>query len=276
MKGFKKLVLASAILAASSTSFAMQAMDDASLSAATGQDGLTVFISNANMVDTDITYVDRDGFQDGVRDGAGALVINNLDVTLTNLQLDIDVGDSGAVGGDAQLKIGFSTADDIIVGLGNTTIDVATAGAGSAVSNNEAIIGFDPTASLTVTGGISGEIRLGHQAAGTEHLMTLSTGSFNVSLTGLKIGKVASDIGIGVGTVNLTNVVLNNAIDVVPAGTAFAGAPSGLLINTTGTSIGEVGLETVKLGDMSAAGQSIGDVYLNNLNVASTILIAAH
>lgn len=271
MKGFKKLLLTSAILAASSSALAMQAMDDESMSATTGQDGLTVMINTSDIQDMDITWVDRDGFTGFADDGA--VVINDLDVTINNLQIDIDAGSNVADG--PQLNIGFATTDDIVVGLNSSTIEVATGGVGSAVSNNAAIIRFGAAASFTVTGGVSGSIKLGNRAAG-EHFMSLDTdplAPFDIVLTGgltiLDVDNTAAagaDVGIGIGRLAINDVVLSADIDVVDAG---------LQISTTGTSIGEVAMETVRLGNQTTAA-SIGDIYLNGLDVNSTITISGH
>lgn len=49
MKGLKKLALVSAIAMTSAGAFAMEAVDDETLSAATGQDGITILVSPGNL-----------------------------------------------------------------------------------------------------------------------------------------------------------------------------------------------------------------------------------
>lgn len=272
MKGFQKLAIASAILAASGSALALEAMDDASLSATTGQDGITINVSNSTITDLDVTWVDRGGFA-APFNADGALVINNVDLTINDLDIVVDAGNSGADG--AQLNIAISTTQDVVVGLDNTTIEVAAGGVGSLTSGNTEIIAFNAGSSLTITGGINANIKLGNRAAG-ENFMTLSnTTPFDVVLTGLTIldseataANGSVNTGIGIGTLTVNDVVLNNAINVVPAG---------LTINTAGTTIGEVAMENVVLGDQVAnAAAPIGDLYLNNLSASTTLTISGH
>lgn len=60
MKGLKKLILASAITAASTSAFAMQALDDEALSATTGQDGLTITLGTDINIGA-LRILDKDG-----------------------------------------------------------------------------------------------------------------------------------------------------------------------------------------------------------------------
>ena len=58
---FKKLALVTAMFAATSGAYAMEAMDDESMSAATGQDGITIGITT-NALTLDQRIHDRDGY----------------------------------------------------------------------------------------------------------------------------------------------------------------------------------------------------------------------
>lgn len=269
MNGFKKLVLTSAILAASSSAMALEAMDDASLSAATGQDGLTIGITSVNVSGMDVTWVDRDGFTGYLTDGG--VKITNLGVSLTNLNVLIDAGSDATNG--AQLNIAFDTTDDVTVSLAGTTIAVGDASAvdttSTAMTGSTDIVTFGPAASITVVGGISGisgSIKLGNRS-GTEHFMHLeNTTAFDVSLTGGVNILASAGVGIGVGTVTVNGVLLNTDIDVVAGG---------LQIDNTNTTIGQVSLETVKLGTLATAA-SIGDVYLDGMNISSVMTVRGH
>lgn len=270
MNGFKKLVLCSAMLAASSSAMAMQAMDDESMSSTTGQDGITISIQSSNITDLDITYIDRDGLgAASTAAGAGAIVVNNLDVAISNLDIVLDAG-SNASG--AQLNVNISTPDDIVIGLGNSNIELASAGAtGSAVSGNTAILRFDATSELRITGGLSTNIKLGNRGVG-ESFMTLTTATpFDISLDKLTLVTTdnggTGDIGIGIGRLVVDDVSLNMSVNVVP---------DGLQIKNNGTSIGGVGLERIVLGAQVATNKSIGDVYLSGLTSTSTITIKGH
>jgi predicted O-linked N-acetylglucosamine transferase (SPINDLY family) len=58
---FKKLALVTAMFAATSGAYAMEAMDDESMAAATGQDGITIGITT-NALTLDQRIHDRDGY----------------------------------------------------------------------------------------------------------------------------------------------------------------------------------------------------------------------
>lgn len=289
MNGFKKLVLTSAILAASSSAFAMQALDDESLSATTGQDGLSINIDSSVIEDMGIKWIDRNGitaadFAGSTFTGAGAVVINHVGVEITDLNIAIDAGSSAADNG--QLNIGINTTNNIVINLNDgdadgdgtalgTTIGVTSAGAtGSTTGVETPIIAFNATSALTISGGISANIKLGNRGAG-EHFMTLDFASpVDITLTGLSIldsvGTAANaldgdNVGIGVGSLIINDLDVSAAVNVVAAG---------LQINTAGTTIGEVGLERVVLGDLGTTSPSIGDIYLTGLDVSSTITVA--
>ena len=74
---FKKLALVTAMFAATSGAYAMEAMDDESMAAATGQDGITIGITT-NALTLDQRIHDRDGISalaaadaiGGIEDGA--------------------------------------------------------------------------------------------------------------------------------------------------------------------------------------------------------------
>lgn len=274
MKGFKKLLLTSAILAASSSALAMQAMDDETMSATTGQDGLAITIDSSVVTDMNIKWIDRTGIAGGTFTNPGAVVIDNLGMTITNLDIEIDAGSSAANNG--QLNIAISTADNIVVNLNDGTngavIGVTSAGAaGSATGTVTPILSFSNTSALTISGGLDATLKLGNRAAGEDFLLIDFANPLNVSLTGLSIldavgtaaNGAAGDVGIGVGTLSIANLDVVASVNVVGAG---------LQIDTTGTTIGEVGLERVVLGDLDNA--SIGDVYISGLTVDSVITVA--
>lgn len=268
MKGFKKLILATAIIAASSSSFAMQAMDDESLSATTGQDGLTITLDVA-MTDLSIKYIDRDGFG-ATYSSAGAVIIGSgtdgINVNTTGLTIDIDAGGSAgtAAANSGMLNIGIDNPNAITIGLQNVNIGVADATAtGSSTGTADNIISFDSSASLTIAAGPGKlmNIQLGNEDQG--HLVVMDSDMGNISLTGMSINDVNSGGSISIATLSIANLHVKAAIDVVAGG---------LQIDTTGTTIGEVGIEGLQLG----SGPAIGDVYLNNLNPVVVMTITGH
>lgn len=267
MNGFKKLVLCSAMLAASGSAMALQAMDDDSMSTTTGQDGISINVASSTIADLDITWVDRGGFG-APYNADGAVVITNLGVAITDLDIDVDAGSN--VAGDAQLNVDISTIQDIVVTLNSSTIEVGAGTPGlSTVTNNTPIVKFGATSTLTLTGGLNANLKLGNRTA-TEAFMTLDVANpFDVTLTDMTILDSyattlngVNDVGIGIDALSISQVDLHMAVTLVD---------QGLRIDTTGTSIGEVGIERVTLGEQVATNQPIGDIYLNGLT-ANTIM----
>lgn len=276
MKGFKKLILTSAILAASSSALAMQAMDDESLSSTTGQDGLTVILDTN--ITTNITWVDRNGTGTAGYTNAGAVVINNVGISTTGLRIDIDAGGSaGTATGTGLLNIGITNPNAIVVNLGATTIGVADAmnattgtlaarSATGAVSN---FITFNAGSSLTIAAAAAGT-RLLNIELGSEpgNFMTLNGNMGSIVLTGLNIIDADGGVGgaISVGTLTLANIDLVNSTVNVNSG--------GLVINT-GAGLGNVtvGMERLALGDDGAGPNSfIGDIYLTGLSLTNNTI----
>lgn len=287
MKGFKQLALTTAILAASGSALALEAMDDASLSSTTGQDGLTITIDQSDITGLDITWADRDGFGSASSySSGGSVLIRDVGVNIDGLAITVDAGSLGAgTAAAGQLRIGVTTTGVTTVNLhdaantnpGNgATIAVGGAGAGSVVDNAVDIIRFGDGAAFTISSGVSAVIKLGNRittVGSEEHFMELDTGAFNVALTGgivildaVNSAAAGADVGIGIGNISVSNIVLSNDINVVEGG---------LQINTAGTSIGEIALENIVLGNQTTQA-SIGDVYLSGLTANSVITITGH
>lgn len=280
MNGFKKLVLCTAMIAASGSTMAMQAMDEESMSSTTGQDGLTITINSSDIQDLGITWIDRDGRTAG--DGAGAVTIDNIGVTISNLVITVDAGSAAANSG--QVLVGISTADDVTVHLNDrgatpagAVIGVGAAGATAVSGTSTPILKFADNAQMVISGGFSADIKLGNRNAASEHFMTMDFGggatATNLTLTGLSIidtvgtaANAGADVGIGIGALSINDIVVHSEIDVVAGG---------LQINTAGTTIGSVAIEGVVLGDL-ATNASIGDIYLTGLTSNSIITIAGH
>lgn len=292
MKGFNKLVLATAITAASSCSFAMQAMDDESLSAATGQDGITIRL-DSSMTDLGIKWIDRDGIVgDAVFGNSGAVSITPIGVVTTDLKIDIDAGGNAGTGAgtDGQLRINVFAGGvtkillhDGVAGAGTvgTVVGVADAGAtGSTIGAITPIISFDKTSELTIDAGMTMQIQLGKRAAGS-HFLTASANLAGVTLNAMSIADAVGGGSIGLGVISLGNIVSNTAIDVVSAANAPVGYGAGLKIDTTGTSIGSIGFENIQLGApdfVTGTGRNnaIGDVYISNLSASNVIYVTGH
>lgn len=274
MKGLKKLVLASAIVAASSSSFAMQAMDDEAMSAATGQDGLTITINSVALNNLDVKYVDRDGIVgDATYDNPGAIHIfgaggvgDGLSISSTGTTIDVDVGGNAGTGAGtgAQLYVNIGMGATT-VNLQNVTIAVADAAAtGSTTGTDVAILEFGTGAALNIAAGGTAELRLGSRAV-TDHLIEVSSSLPSLTLSALSIVDSVGGGRIGVGNIALGNVASTVGIDVVAGG---------LRIDTAGTTVDSIALENVQLGtvDFSTRATAIGDVYITGAGGAPIAL----
>lgn len=184
MKGLKKLILASAITAASTSAFAMQALDDETLSATTGQDGLTITLS------TDVTIGalrihDKDGLS-----GVAGLPNGTFDPVAPTY------GFSGYFDGGLT---GTSTAGDTNA-IGTTTKDasiVITGGAGGITIQDTDLATNGPTR-LTID--------TGAQAAGTDPVLHIG-----VAAQPLTIGLGGTVISVRAGDGSATPTAANNA-----------------------------------------------------------------
>lgn len=172
MKMFTKLVLVSS-MAISANAMAMQSMDDAALSAATGQDGINIGIAlDSTGISIDKLYLhDNDGLQTstgitGATGVAGAIAIDGITITQTgtgnllDLVIDTDAGTSG----EAFLNIAASVgAVDISIG----SIGVAPSNGASLTDTTTAVRGVTETPTEILTGldlslgAISANVQLG-------------------------------------------------------------------------------------------------------------------
>ena len=295
MKMFTKLALVSS-MAISANAMAMQAMDDAALSSATGQDGISIGIA----LDTDITidklYIhDNDGLQTSTTIvGAtgtsatvtsGAISIDGITVAqsgtgnLLDLVIDSDAGtgntDGAGPNGTAFLNIA-ATVGAVDVSIGS--IGVGQSGANQnadliadassvadvrrgATGVNEIITGFDLS-----LGSITANIQLGSAPQGA--MIKVDS-----TLSGLDITNLGIKDAAGGGTIQLGGIHVRGesgaAIDVdldVNVTTA------GLEVVNNSTAKNDVYIRSVGLG-----GASIGDVEIQGLSMGtSTITISGH
>lgn len=270
---FRKLVLASAIAAASSAAVAMQAMDDETLSTTTGQDGLTISL-NTN-IKTNITYVDNNGTSVIPFTTDGAVLINNIGLQASGLTLTVDAGGNGTTG---LLAIGVSHADAIVVSLSGTTIQVgdgagvvSAATAVSGVLGKKTIVSFATGANLTVAGsGKLLDIQLGTEVT---DFVTLNGDLGTVTLTGMSIidadGNGGAGSPISVASLALSGLNLVNAtVNVENQGLVFNTGTAGASLNNVGVAV---------TGLSFGATPAIGDVYLSSLDLSNnTITVAGH
>jgi len=116
MKFLQKATLAAAIAAAPFAAQAeLKAMDDAMMSATTGQAGVTIEIDMdaAGITIGEVEYTDT---QVGADTDGGSVVLQNIKISDTDITQTIDVD------GDGSLKIGMTTSGNINLDLGNSAV----------------------------------------------------------------------------------------------------------------------------------------------------------
>lgn len=236
MKIITKLALVSS-MAISANAMAMQAMDDASLSAATGQDGLNIGIGISKIEIGKVFVHDNDGLATtslGGTSTAGAIVIQGNGIagdTLENHGIVIGANYDNA---GAYLLPSRNLADlqiDTDANGGNAFINIAAQVSGLDIKIGQ--IGVVASADVPTTGATS--IRRG------------GTGTVNPILSGLslKTGPMSANIQLGA-------------------------APQGAMIQLSATMVG--GLEIKNLGILDnstkTTTRAVGEIFVESIKVA--------
>lgn len=236
MKIITKLALVSS-MAISANAMAMQAMDDASLSAATGQDGLNIGIGISKIEIGKVFVHDNDGLATtslGGTSTAGAIVIQGNGIagdTLENHGIIIGANYDNA---GAYLLPSRNLADlqiDTDANGGNAFINIAAQVSGLDIKIGQ--IGVVASADVPTTGATS--IRRG------------GTGTVNPILSGLslKTGPMSANIQLGA-------------------------APQGAMIQLSAAMVG--GLEIKNLGILDnstkTATRAAGEIFVESIKVA--------
>ena len=288
----KKLLLVSAISLASTSAFAMQSLDDDSLSDTTGQAGITIGITTpAAGISYGMNIYDTDAF--GSLANVGVLTIGaNTKASLSTggnpINLVIDAG-SGAAGASPVLNIAISIPTGTVIHTGDigvagtaTAKGVAAVGVFGATVNNSKFLD-----DMTITlGATTATMQLGSGATNLLNIATSMTGggltinnfaltdnapTFGGSIFASKIQVVnkgstpnaSATLGVA-ATADVTSSALS--IGLTTLGVAGATAASGADVYMTSVGFGTSGT-TPTIGDVSVIGL--------NLN-GSTITIAGH
>lgn len=290
MKMLTKLALVSSMLL-SANAMAMQAMDDASMSATTGQDGLNIGIKLDNKgISIDKLYLhDNDGLKTdtgikGATGKAGAIAINGVTVTQTsgdNL-LDLKIDTNGATTANGVTQGAFlniaATVGAINVGIGS----VGIASSNDSVNTITGLRGVTGTPTEILTGltlslgKVSANIQLGATPQGAMIVLnsTLERG-LTISNLGLKDAQ-------GGGQIYLDNIYVrgDNSNSDNPSGDLKLNAsigvnPQGIEIKNISTQNINTYVQGIHLGTQTAS--SIGDLEIAGLNMGnSTITISGH
>lgn len=265
---FKKVLLATAIAAVSTSSYALEAMDDSSMSATTGQDGLIITVTPpAAGIVTDIIWHDTDGYT--TRTGAGAVVIDNMTIDAdSGIQLDIDASgdvDNVAASNQPGLRIGVSLLGTTTISTGAISV-AASNGVGAAVSNQTATI--LPSMNLTIGSGSLAEIFLGNEENGKSMINLNTTLTGGIDVTSFAVNDIDSSGSISVGTLAIDNAGASGDLGAQIAVDATA---SGLLVTMTQVGAGsgiDIAMSNVALGSATV----MGDVEINGLDLDGTTI----
>ncbi len=293
MKKFTKLALVSS-LAISANAMAMQAMDDASLGATTGQDGINIGIGISKIEIEKLLIHDNDGLTNtslGGTSTAGAIVIKGNGVAghvnetkgivieanptslltshnLADLKIDSDAGDTTK--GGAFINIAAEVSG----------LNIQIGEIGIAASGDSAATGIRRGASTTnynkiltglniKTGKMDANVQLGATPQGA--MISLSTtmqGGLEISDLGIHDSTGGGDIWVGkiqIADASSTNLAISNKISVTPTGLRI------LNDSTTATDIyvQAIALGSKPAGTLGARGTattgSIGDVEVQGL-----------
>lgn len=283
MKMFTKLALVSS-LAISANAMAMQSMDDAALSAATGQDGINIGIAlGAGGISIDKVFIhDNDGLDPatgitGAAATAGAIVVSGVGVTqvdpTTNL-LDLKIDSVGASGTNGAFL-------NVAANVGAVNVSVGSIGVGTSgtLNTTTAVRGITETAPTEIISGL--DLSLGAISANVQLGSTPQGAMIKVN-SSLKGGLTLSNFGIndaaGGGQIVLDKVMVRGAGNTtgdLDVDANISVVPTGLKIQNNSAQGMNVYVQGVHLGSNTAA--SIGDVEIQGLNVGtSTITISGH
>lgn len=292
---FKKLALVTAMFAAASGAYAMEALDEEALAATTGQDGITVTINlpAAGITMNQIIH-DKNGW--AALDGnpaapqGGAIVIGDVGTSTTpnggmsivnvggaiTLKIDADGGNAG--GTAPYLNVGVALTGTTTINTGD--IRVASSALSAAGGGIGTITQTDSFSSVImsdmsiVLGTTTMNIQLGNEPQG--HMIVLDTtmnGGLtinNLSLNDANSGGSISMVQQKLYDAGGANLTVGADIDVTGTGlqvalTQFGHATNGASIDIQG----------VKLG--AAAMAPLGDIEIRGLNLnGTTLTIAGH
>lgn len=247
MKKLTKLVLVSS-MAISANAMAMQAMDDASLSATTGQDGLNIGIGISKVEIEKLFIHDNDGLATTALGGtstAGAIVIKGNGKT----------GDANETNG-------------IVIGA-----NYDNAGAYLLASRNLADLTIDTDAGTTGTGGAF--LNIGAQVSGLD----IKIGEIGVTGSGALPTAASTNIRRGGDDTNYNAILSGLSLKTGPmsANIQLGAAPQGAMVKLNAQMIG--GLEITNLGildnstkegtgDGTTGNRAAGQIFVDSIKVA--------
>lgn len=301
MKLFSKIALVSA-MAISANAMALESMDDEALSAATGQDGITLTVITDGISIDKLLIHDNDGLDstvtaqggaslggtgtagDYTTGAAGAIVVNGVTVGVNNtlanpafggalarVTIDTDSG-AGSAGTASNPFLNINMKNNALdIGIGDISVAASNDVSGMVGARRGAGTETEIISGLDITVGASElNIQLGAQPQGAMIKANatiqggLTINSLNLVDTGTT-GEIAiSDLKIT--SENNANLVVDTAISVLPAAHASGG---GLAISSSGAK--DIYIGSLALGNAN----SIGSIEIQGLDMGNNQLIVS-
>lgn len=288
---FKKLVLVSAMFAATSGAYAMEAMDEEALAAATGQDGITISLSTSASLD--VIIHDKDGFAGNT--DSGALYLDNVGIAgaggtgKASVDIVVDAGAANATAsgtlnigitlGAAQLNLGsLRVANSNRAGTG------VTATGWSVVTNSGEQTALMNLGTVDLASGTTLNIQLGNEPQ--LHMIVMNANlTSGVTLNNFALNDVGTTAATSGGSIGVGQLIVNNAGAATNLNTNIfvdVDETAGLImtldqLGVAGTGAGsgiDVTMAQVSLGSASSV---IGDVEIIGLNMnGDTISVRGH
>lgn len=266
---FKKIALVTAIACAPMSVFAVESMDDADLSATTGQDGIEIGLTLA--VDTNVLIHDKDGI--GSVTGYsfdGAIVVENMAINAGGVLVTIDAGDSSDTTAAPVLNINVALANTFTVSTGTVGVANSNRDSGGLVEwGAEGAISTIINNSDIIIGATALNIQLG-AAEPQGNMIAIDA----VVTGGLTIANFGINDVNSLGTLGATSMTIldNGGTDLtVDIGIDITAAGLVIDINQLGSATGmDVRIVDQYLGSTSAG--IIGDVEVQGLNLSGTLV----
>ena len=249
MKMFTKLALVSS-MAISANAMAMQSMDDAALSAATGQDGINIGIGISKIEIEKVLIHDNDGLG-GTATNAGAIVIqaNGTGATTANgIVITAPMLNATTVDNSRAL-LSHNLADLTIDTDAGTGTNGAFLNVAAAVSGLDIYIG---EIGVSGSNAVGSTVRRGNDAA-----------NYNKILSGLtiKTGIMNANIQLGAapqGAMIVLNTTMQGGLEIKDLGIVDSSTKTGTADGTAGNrAAGQIYLDSIRVSDANATNLTV-------------------